>query len=98
MSAAVGVTDFFVIGSGRNDRQVKALVENVEDRLRVIDLKPLRREGVRGGRWALLDYGDFVVHIFLDEARGFYDLERLWADAPRIHGGDGGAEVAQAGP
>jgi ribosome-associated protein len=81
----LGVTDAFVITSGRNTRQVKTLVDEVE---RLVheqgDRRPIRVEGLDDARWVLMDYGDFLVHVFLDEARDFYDLEHLWTEAPRI--------------
>lgn len=80
----VGYTSFFVICSGRSDRQVKALAENLERHVKTqLGGRPLSREGVDQGNWALLDYGDAVVHIFRAEERDFYDLEGLWSDAPR---------------
>jgi ribosome-associated protein len=82
--ATLGVTDFFVISSAGNPRQVKAVVDNVEEHLRHAGRRPEHREGVQDARWVLLDYGDFVVHVFLDQARDYYDLERLWADSPCI--------------
>lgn len=84
MREALGVTDYFVIASGRNERQVKRIQEAVEERLREHGVKPVRREGVRFGRWVLLDYLDIVVHVFLEEDRAFYDLERLWQDVPFV--------------
>ncbi len=78
------ITDAFVIASGGSDRQVKSIAEAVEDSVRELGVKPVRREGEREGRWILLDFVDFVAHVFLQEEREFYDLERLWADAPRI--------------
>jgi ribosome-associated protein len=81
----LGLTSWFVITSGRNPRQVKAIVEEVEQQ--VVDAggpKPLRVEGLDAREWVLMDYGDFVVHVFLDESRRFYDLERLWSDVPRL--------------
>ena len=81
----LAITDAFVITSGRNTRQVKTIAEEVEARLKVDgDIKPLRVEGLSDSHWVLLDYGDLVVHVFLDETREFYDLERLWSDAPRV--------------
>ena len=74
----------FVIGSGTSRRHVKTLADEVEFRLRGIDRRPLRREGVGDATWVLLDYGDVVVHLFDQETRSYYDLERLWADAPRL--------------
>ncbi len=79
------MTDYFVICSGRNDRQVKTIAEEVEDQLREeLKIKPIGREGVREARWILLDFGDVVVHIFQPDERDFYRLERLWSDAPRL--------------
>lgn len=85
VSARLALTDVFVIASGTNDRQVRAVVEAVEDRLREnLGRRPTRREGERDGRWVLLDYADLVVHVQHVEERQFYDLERLWKDSPRI--------------
>ncbi len=78
MRETLDITDFFVIASGRSDRQVKRVKDAVEERLREFGARPYRREGERYGRWILLDYLDFVVHIFLEEDRSFYDLEHLW--------------------
>ena len=79
------VTDVFVIATGTSTRHVKTLADDVEEHLReVLGERPLRKEGADYGRWVLLDYGDVVVHLFDLETRDFYDLERLWADAPRI--------------
>lgn len=88
----IGITDYFVIASGANDRQVKTIVDEVEEQLRDGEgTEPLRVEGGDERRWVLMDYGDFWVHVFLDETRTFYDLERLWADAPREEYDDGEA-------
>jgi ribosome-associated protein len=84
VSDQLAITDAFVIASGSNDRQVKAIVDEVEDRLREIGAKPIRREGERDGRWVLIDYGEIVVHIQHEEERQFYALERLWRDCPTI--------------
>lgn len=78
------ITDCFVIASAPNERQVNAIVENIEDQLREAGHKPVRREGTREGRWALLDYSDIVVHVQHNEERNFYALERLWKDCPTI--------------
>lgn len=81
----LAITDAFVITSGRNTRQVKTIAEEVESRLKADGgITPLRVEGLGDGQWILLDYGDLVVHVFLDETRSYYDLERLWSDVPRI--------------
>ncbi len=83
VSEKVVVTDVFVIATGTSTRHVKSLVDEVEERLhRDLDRKPLRREGKEHGHWVLLDYGDVVVHVFDQETRDYYQLERLWADAP----------------
>ncbi len=78
------ITDAFVLVSADNERLVNAIVDEVEDDLRDAGAKPIRREGVREGRWALLDYGMLVVHVFRSEERDFYGLDRLWRDCPRI--------------
>lgn len=78
------ITDVFVIGTGTSNRHVRSLADDVEHRLRELGDRPIRREGADYGRWVLLDYGDFVIHLFDAETRDFYDLERLWADAPRV--------------
>lgn len=78
------ITDAFVIASAPNERQVGAVVDNVEEQLRRTGHQPVRREGAREGRWVLLDYVDVVVHIQHDEERSFYSLERLWKDCPHI--------------
>jgi ribosome-associated protein len=71
--------NYFVVASGTSSTQVKALAENVEEKMeKLYDLAPTRLDGVRDGRWAVLDYGDVIVHVFNEEAREFYRLERLW--------------------
>ncbi len=81
----LAITDAFVITSGRNHRQVATIAEEVEAQLNATaGIRPLRIEGLQQSEWVLLDYGDFVVHAFLDETRRYYDLERLWSDAPRL--------------
>ncbi len=84
VSDQLAITDVFVIASAGNDRQVKAVVDEVQAKLREAGAKPLRREGERQGRWVLLDYGEIVVHVQHDEEREFYALERLWRDCPLI--------------
>lgn len=76
-------TDYFVIAGGTSDVQVRAIAEHVVDELKKDGVRPQHTEGVQQGRWALLDYVDFVVHVFHPQARNFYQLERLWGDAPR---------------
>jgi ribosome-associated protein len=78
------ITDCFVIASAPNERQVGAIVDNVEEKMRDAGTKPVRREGAREGRWVLLDFVDVVVHVQHVEERVFYGLERLWKDCPRI--------------
>ncbi|TQS27561.1 ribosome silencing factor [Microbispora sp. KK1-11] len=79
------ITDAFLLCSASNDRQVRAVVDEIEERMRVeADAKPVRREGEREGRWVLLDYLDIVVHVQHEEDRNFYALERLWKDCPSI--------------
>jgi len=84
VSERLVITDIFVIATGANERQVEAIVDEVEERLRREGVKPLRREGRRDGRWVLLDYADVVVHVQHSEERVFYALERLWKDCPTI--------------
>jgi len=79
-----GYTDFLVIGSGGSDRQLEAIVDSVEKELTAQGHRVIGSEGQRGGRWVLLDFGDVVVHVFHADDRAHYDLEGLWADAPRI--------------
>jgi ribosome-associated protein len=79
-----GYTDFLVIGSGSSDRQLEAIVDGVEKELTAQGHRVIGSEGQRGGRWVLLDFGDVVVHVFHQEERAHYDLEGLWADAPRV--------------
>ncbi len=84
VSERLALTDVFLVGTGRNERNVLAIVDEIEDRMAQARAKPLRREGRNEGRWALLDFGDLVVHIFHEEDRMYYGLERLWRDCPVI--------------
>ena len=84
VSEQLAITDAFLLASGSNDRQVKAVVDEIEEKLREIGAKPIRREGERDGRWVLIDYGEIVVHVQHEEEREFYALERLWRDCPVI--------------
>jgi ribosome-associated protein len=80
----LGLTDAFVITSGSNPRQVRSITDEVERQLKLAGAGgPRSVEGLDDARWVLMDYGDFVVHVFMEEARDFYDLEHLWGDAPR---------------
>lgn len=92
VSERLVITDHFLICSGNNERQVRTIAEEIErSLLERYGVKPYRREGEREARWVLLDYVDFVVHVFLAEERDYYSLERLWADAPSLPV-DGGTE------
>jgi ribosome-associated protein len=94
VSDRLAITDVFVVATGNNERQVEAIVDEVEDKLRLAGSKPIRREGQRDGRWVLLDYGDIVVHVQHAEERIFYALERLWKDCPFIPFTDAAANGA----
>lgn len=76
-------TDYFLLASGRSDTQVRAIAEHMVDELKKEGHRPEHVEGLQGGRWVLVDYIDFVVHVFHPHARDFYQLENLWGDAPR---------------
>ncbi|WP_336924184.1 ribosome silencing factor [Aquipuribacter sp. SD81] len=84
VSGQLVITDVFVVASAPNDRQVRAIVDAVEERLRGMGAKPVRREGEKDGRWVLLDYADVVVHVQHAEEREYYALERLWKDCPVV--------------
>ena len=84
VSGTLPLTDAFLLVSGRNERNVLAIAGEIEDKLSEIGAKPLRREGRSEGRWVLLDFGDLVVHVFHEEDRLYYQLERLWRDSPVI--------------
>ncbi len=83
-------TDYFLLCSGKSDRQVQAIAQGIEERLKKKGVRPLGQEGMAGGRWILMDYEDVIVHIFLEPVRNFYDLEGLWIDVPRIDLEEGG--------
>lgn len=84
VSEQLVITDCFMIASASNERQVEAIVDSVEEKLRAAGIKPVRREGAREGRWVLLDFVDVVVHVQHAEERSFYQLEKLWKDCPQI--------------
>lgn len=84
VSQHTSLADFFLICTGRSDTQVQAIAQSIEEHLGVLGRKPRTVEGMRTGHWVLMDYGDVVVHIFLESVRTFYDLERLWARAPIV--------------
>ncbi|WP_068401681.1 ribosome silencing factor [Kribbia dieselivorans] len=92
VSGHLPLTDVFVIASAPTERQVGAIVDEVEDKLRDLGTKPLRREGEREGRWVLLDFGDIIVHVQHDEEKEYYELARLWRDCPLIDLGAVGTE------
>jgi ribosome-associated protein len=81
----ISITEAFVLVSGSNVRQVRSIVDEIELTLKITDDEaPRAVEGMGDASWVLMDYGDIIVHVFLDETRAFYGLERLWADAPRV--------------
>jgi ribosome-associated protein len=84
VSEQLVITDCFVIASASNERQVNAIVDEIEERMREAGHKPARREGTREGRWTLLDYVDIVVHVQHQDERDFYALDRLWRDCPVV--------------
>src|SRR4051812_18042127 len=84
VSEQLVITDVFLLASAPNDRQVKAVVDEIEERLRSLGTKPIRREGAEEGRWVLLDFGEIVIHVQHEEERIYYALERLWKDCPVI--------------
>jgi ribosome-associated protein len=84
VSQPLVISDYFVICSASNDRQVRAVAEEVEKVCREHGVRPAHREGQQSANWLLLDFTDFVVHVFLEEDREFYNLERLWQDAPVV--------------
>ena len=84
VSGQLVITDCFVIASGSNERQVNAIVDEVEEKMRQAGYQPARREGTREGRWTLLDYRDIVVHVQHRDDRDFYALDRLWKDCPTV--------------
>ena len=85
VSALTSIADYFLLCSATSERQAQAIADSVVDKLREDDrVKPLLVEGTTPGRWILLDYGDFIFHIFTEDCRRFYGLERLWGDAPNV--------------
>jgi ribosome-associated protein len=84
VSGPLPLTDAFLLASGRNERNVLSIADEVEEQLLEAGAKPLRREGRSEGRWVLIDFGDLVVHVFHEEDRQYYSLERLWSDCPAI--------------
>jgi len=84
VSEQLVITDVFLVASADNERQVRSIVEAVEDRLKAMGAQPVRREGLAEGRWVLLDFGEIVVHVQHTQDREFYSLERLWKDCPVV--------------
>ena len=78
------LADYFLICTGRSDTQVQAITQSVEDAMKRRDERPLSVEGFQHGQWVVIDFGDIIVHVFYEPVREFYDLERLWARAPRV--------------
>ena len=87
------VTDYFVICSGASDRQVQAIASSIQETLKKADILPIGVEGEAVGKWVLIDYGDFIVHIFYEPVREFYEIERLWPEAPRMAIADDATEI-----
>jgi ribosome-associated protein len=90
LKGTTSFTDYFLLCSGKSDRQVQAIAQGIEETLKKKGIRPLGQEGISGGKWILMDYEDVVVHIFLEPVRKFYDLEGLWIEAPRIDLQEGG--------
>ena len=88
-------TDYFVVCSGSNPRQIQAISDEVQDRLERAGLRPTHVEGYKPAEWVLLDYVDFVVHVFSEKARKYYDLERLWKSARRLEAAELTEQVAE---
>lgn len=84
LEAVADFTSYFVITSGTNTRQVQAIADGIEEELKKEGTRPSRIEGYNSAEWILMDYGDFIVHVFYEESRRFYDLERLWRDGRRV--------------
>lgn len=98
VGALTTIADYFVLASASNERQAAAIADNIQEKLREeMKVKPLLVEGSSPGRWVLLDYGDFILHVFTEETRRFYGLERLWGDAPNVTAGFA-AEAESAAP
>jgi ribosome-associated protein len=85
--------DYTVICSGTSDRQVQSIASSIEESMKKAGTRPLGVEGEKGGRWVLMDYADIVVHVFYEPVREFYDIERLWSDAPKMEVADDTVEI-----
>lgn len=84
LESVTDFTDYFLVMSGTNERQVQAIADSILEALRAEKIRPLHQEGLSRASWVLLDFGDFVVHVFREDTRRFYALERLWGDAPDV--------------
>ena len=84
LTSLTSFTDYFIICSGKSDTQVKAIADSIAKNLKTKGRLPLGMEGYKQGQWVMINYGDIVAHIFYNEVRPFYDLEKLWTDAPRL--------------
>ena len=84
LDALTTLTDYFVVGTGNSRAQTQAMTDSIVEALSEVGVRPSRIEGLQEGRWILLDYGSVIIHIFQEDERGFYGLERLWADAPAL--------------
>jgi ribosome-associated protein len=91
LKGTTSFTDYFLLCSGKSDRQVQAIAQSIEEALKKKGIRPLGLEGMTGGRWVLMDYEDVVVHIFLEPVRKFYDLEGLWIEAQQMDPQKGGS-------
>lgn len=84
LSRVSDFTDYFVVCSGRSERQVAAIADGIQEALGALGVKPLHVEGLPSARWVLLDYADVVIHVFEEETRAYYGLEKIWSDAPEV--------------
>ncbi len=84
VSSLTTLADYFVIATGKNDKQTKALCDNVEEELKKLEITPVNKEGYRTGDWILLGYNEVVIHIFQPDSRDFYNLEHVWQDAVKV--------------
>lgn len=89
------ITDFIVIMSGTSDRQVIGIAEHIEETMSKEKIHPLGKEGMREGRWILMDYGDVIIHVFLEPVRLFYDIEGIWPDVPHIRYDEKGEVIGE---
>ncbi len=95
VSALTTIADYFVLCNGRSDRQVQSIAQTIEEGMAKIGVRPLSLEGYQRGQWVLIDLNDVVVHVFYEPVREFYDLDRLWADAPKVEPPSGPSPAGQ---